>query len=245
MPFTTAATDVEAELTSLSVASDPDERPAPVRVRVPLVQTSAASVPKPVRVREPEAQTFAGMEVMDEATEAMDVPRDEEAVPTTELVLVFTTAARDEVAAARPVFVFVFIAACVLLIADPIEEVAVAISDCTASEPELRPAPVRVRVEYAQTSAAVSEPPPVMLDMVPSIFSASCLPIEPAVFMVLVAAFQIFVGMEVIEVATDASEDPSELEAAVTTVLVFAFIAAVMELEATPIALFVFAFTAL
>ena len=43
--FTSVVTDVEAFCTSVRVASDPLERPAPVSVRVPLVHTSEARVP--------------------------------------------------------------------------------------------------------------------------------------------------------------------------------------------------------
>ena len=48
----TAASDEVAVVTSERVASDPDERPAPVRVRVPTVHTSDASDPSDERVRE-------------------------------------------------------------------------------------------------------------------------------------------------------------------------------------------------
>jgi len=45
-------TEVEADSTSESVASDPDVSPEPVKVRVAAAQTSAATVPKDVRSRE-------------------------------------------------------------------------------------------------------------------------------------------------------------------------------------------------
>ena len=51
LPFTSAVTDDEALLMSACVAREPDERFAPVRVRVPLLQTSAARVPKFERLR--------------------------------------------------------------------------------------------------------------------------------------------------------------------------------------------------
>lgn len=60
LPFTTAATEDVAVARSVTITSDPDVRPAPVSVRVPLVHTSAASVPNPVRSRDEYAHTFAG-----------------------------------------------------------------------------------------------------------------------------------------------------------------------------------------
>jgi len=48
---TALAIDEDAVVTSDWVASDPLESPAPVSVRVPLVHTSAASVPNVVRER--------------------------------------------------------------------------------------------------------------------------------------------------------------------------------------------------
>jgi hypothetical protein len=72
---------------------------------VPFVQTSAANVPKVVRLRVPEAHTFVGIEVIDEATEAIaplrleiPVPSELEAVSTAPLVFAFMTAASDELA---------------------------------------------------------------------------------------------------------------------------------------------------
>ena len=49
MPFTTAATDVEADVTSDCVAREPELSEAPVSVRVTFVQTSAARVPNEVK----------------------------------------------------------------------------------------------------------------------------------------------------------------------------------------------------
>lgn len=80
--FTTAATELEAFCTSDKVARDPDDKPAPVRVLVPFVHTSAASVPKPVRVRVPAAQTLAGIEVIEDAIDESERPREVEAVST-------------------------------------------------------------------------------------------------------------------------------------------------------------------
>ena len=109
--FTTAAIELEAVCTSSSVARLPEVSPAPVSVRVPEVQTSAASVPKPVSVREPAAQTFAGIEVMDEAMVESVEPSEVEAVSTVAFVLVFITAARDEEAVCTTVFVLLFMTA--------------------------------------------------------------------------------------------------------------------------------------
>ena len=53
-----APRDEVAVVTSDKVASEPEVRPAPVRVRVPLVQTSATKVPNDERVR-PEADQIA------------------------------------------------------------------------------------------------------------------------------------------------------------------------------------------
>ncbi len=74
------ASDDEAELTSDTVASDPEVRPAPVRVRVPFVQTSVTRVPKDDRVRPEADQIAAGKAAKSE----------EEALPTTVSVLAFT-----------------------------------------------------------------------------------------------------------------------------------------------------------
>ncbi len=68
--FVTAApSELEAVWTSDNVASDPEVRPAPVRVRVPLVHTSAARVPNPVKVRVPAAHTLVGIDAMDDAND--------------------------------------------------------------------------------------------------------------------------------------------------------------------------------
>jgi len=72
------------------------------------------------------------------------------------------------------------------VIAAAIEEEAVVTSDCNANEPEVRPAPVRVRVPNDQTSAAVRVPPP--LEPVPA--NVSWRPVVPGVVKVDVATFQ-------------------------------------------------------
>ena len=75
-----APSDDVAVVTSDKVASDPEVRPAPVRVRVPFVQTSATKVPKDDRVR-PEADQIAVGRV---------AKSDDEAVKMALLVLVLT-----------------------------------------------------------------------------------------------------------------------------------------------------------
>jgi hypothetical protein len=60
-PFTTAATDEDAVCTSDNVASDPALKPAPVRVRVPAAQMSAAILVPDVSVRVAAAHTATGM----------------------------------------------------------------------------------------------------------------------------------------------------------------------------------------
>ncbi len=50
--FTSATTDDDAFVTSDCVASEPEVSPAPVRVRVATLHTSAASVPKDESVRD-------------------------------------------------------------------------------------------------------------------------------------------------------------------------------------------------
>jgi hypothetical protein len=141
--FTSATTEVEAVCTSLSVARDPAVRPAPVRVRVAEVQTSAARVPKVVREREPEAHTFAGMEVI-------MLPILVEAV----LVFALTKATTEVEALETVVFVLVLIAVWELVMAAPREVVAVVTSLSVASDPLERPAPVSVLVADAHTSEA-------------------------------------------------------------------------------------------
>ncbi len=82
LAFTSATTDEEAFCTSDKVASDPDVKPAPVSVLVPLVHTSAARVPKPVSVLEPAAHTFAGIEVIEAAIDESERPKEVDAVST-------------------------------------------------------------------------------------------------------------------------------------------------------------------
>jgi hypothetical protein len=135
-PLTTAATEVEALCTSVRVASDPLERPAPVSVRVTL------------------DQTLPGIAIIEVASVLSEAPSDEDAVVTIEFVFPFTTAASDEVAVASAVSVCPFTLFVPLVIAAPSELDAAVTSDCTARDPDESPAPVSVRVPFTQTSAA-------------------------------------------------------------------------------------------
>ena len=162
-------------------------RPAPVSVRVPFVQTSAASVPNPVSVLVPAAQTLVGMFVIEEAIDVSETPSEVEAV----LVLAFTSATTDEL--------------------------ALVTSDKVAKEPEVSPAPVRVRAPDDHTSVA-SVPNPVR---------------------VRVPAAQTLVGTNDTADETEAIAVPIEVEA----MLVFAFTSATTDDEAFVTSRSVFAFT--
>ena len=142
-------------------------------VLVPFVHTSAASVPKPVRVREPAAHTLAGIEVIDEAIDESVEPSEVEAVSTVASVFAFMTAASDEDAIPTRVSVFALIAVWLLVMAEPRDEVAVCTSNKVARVPDVRLALVRERVPYAQTSAAVSPPPPETAEIARSMLFAS------------------------------------------------------------------------
>ena len=96
------------------------------------------------------------------------------------MVLVLMFVARD-VEAARTV---ALVEAVPAEIAAAKEVEAVVTSDCTASDPAERPAPVKVRVPYVQTSDAVRVEPTVLPP------KTSCLPAVPAVMKVEVATFQ-------------------------------------------------------
>lgn len=145
-PFTTVATEEVALCTSDNVASDPLESPAPVSVLVPFVHTSAASVPKVVSERVPDAHTAAGIPVTEVASTDRVEPSDVEAVSTCRLVFAFITVASDVEAVPTMELVFAFTAVWLALIAELSDELAVCTSESVAREPEVRPAPVRVRV---------------------------------------------------------------------------------------------------
>jgi hypothetical protein len=243
-PLTTAATEVEALWTSVRVASDPELRPAPVSVRVPAAQMSAAIEVPEVSVRVADAQTAAGIAVIEVASEVSELPSELEALFTIVFVFVFTTAASDEVAVASAVSVWPFTLLVSFVIAAPSELDAVVTSDWSASEPELKPAPVSVRVAYVHTCAAVRPPPAVaMLEMVASTLMASCLPIEPGTVSVLDATFQIDAGSEVIEELIVASVAPREVEAVFTMVFVFELMTAASDEVAVATAVSVWPFT--
>jgi hypothetical protein len=103
--LTTAAIEELAVVTSESVARDPEVRPAPVRVRVVAVQTSAAREPKVESVLDENAQIDAGS----------DAASDEEADATTALVFAFTA----EVIPAVCALVFALITAASEVVAIP------------------------------------------------------------------------------------------------------------------------------
>jgi hypothetical protein len=111
---TATPSDDEAFCTSPSVASDPTDSPAPVSVRVPDVQISAASVPKVVSERPEYDQMSDGMLASVVASELIDEPSVLTAVLTALFVFPFTVVT----AVATCVFVFPFTTAA-------IEEVAV------------------------------------------------------------------------------------------------------------------------
>ncbi len=104
--FTTAATELEALVTSDCVASEPEERLAPVSVLVPELHTSEARVPKLESVLVPAAQTLVGIDVMDDAIEARDEPIEDDAV----LVLALTSATTEDDAFPTIVLVLLFTA---------------------------------------------------------------------------------------------------------------------------------------
>ena len=153
-PLTTEAIDVEAVVTSDCVASEPLESVAPVSVLVAYVHTSEAVSAPPPEILEIAASMLVASTFPIEPTVVMvlvatfqilagsaviDAPRDVEAVRICALVLAFTTAAMDEEAV--PIVVLT-------------DVVARLISTFVAREPDVRPAPVRVRVAEIQTSEA-------------------------------------------------------------------------------------------
>ncbi len=217
-----APRDDDAVCTSDNVASEPLVNPAPVRVLVPFVHTSAASVPKPVRVRVPAAHTLAGIDAIDEVIDENCAPNDDDAARTTAFVLVLILDASEVEAASTSASVLALIAVSLLLMAAPSDELAVWTSESVASDPEESPAPVRVRVPLVHTSAA-SVPNPVK---------------------VRVPAAQTAVGIEVMEVVIDESERPSDDDAVRTERLVFAFITAASDDDAIPTLLSVLALIA-
>lgn len=163
------------------------------------------------------AQTFAGTDANPLAIpEASEV----DAVSTVAFVFAFTTDASDEEAV--PIVVFTLV-------------VALLISTLVASPPELSAALVSERVPYAHMSAGVSEPPPIVERTV-SILVASTFPMEPTVVMVVVATFQTAAGSALMD-------EPSEVEAVSTALLVFAFMTVAKDEVATATLLSVLAFT--
>jgi hypothetical protein len=169
--------EVEALVTSDCTAREPLESDAPVRVRVPLAQTSAARVPKVVRDLVAEDQTARGIaEASDDEAAKIDAlvfvlivvmllailaAREVEARSTVALVLALTAPvllvilAASEVEAFKTVkLVFAFTSAVPAMILAASEVEALVTSDCTARDPDVSPAPVSVLVPLVQTSAA-------------------------------------------------------------------------------------------
>ena len=139
-------------------------------VLVPFVHTSAASVPKPVRVRLPEAQisdTSVPKVVSERVVEfqtltGMEVASEEDAASTVASVLLLTALVMPDVA----LLVFAFTSATT-------ELEAVCTSSKVARLPEVSAEDVSERVPYAQTSAAVSPPPPETAEIARSMLFAS------------------------------------------------------------------------
>jgi hypothetical protein len=104
-----------------------------------LVQTSAASVPKVVR----------DLEALDQTARGMVAPSEVEAVKTVASVLLLIV----DIAEAIWLLVFVLIADVLDAIFAVRDVDAFVTSDKVAKEPEVRDAPVNVRVPLAQTSA--------------------------------------------------------------------------------------------
>jgi hypothetical protein len=90
--LTAAPSDDDAVVTSDWSASEPDESPAPVSVRVPFTHTSAARVPKVVSERLPDAQTAAGIAVTEDAIDVSDAPSELEAMSVCAFTFVVTPA---------------------------------------------------------------------------------------------------------------------------------------------------------
>jgi len=197
---------------------DCEESVSEVRVRVVAAQISDAIDAPEVRVRVVCAHTLAGIEVIVLASEV-------EAERMLAEVFVFTLATTDEEA---------------VEIALIIEDVARFISLLVESDPLFKEAPVSVRVAYVHTSAAVSDAPPLTLEIAASIFVARTLPIDPIVVMVLVATFQILAGSPAIDAPSDVEAVDmaalvfalTELTTPAACVLVLAFTTAAIEVEA-------------
>jgi hypothetical protein len=108
------------------------------------------TVPAPVSVDVATFQTAAGSAVIEEAIEVRENPSEDDAASTVAFVFAFTFAEPAVMAAAIEVEAVVTVAFTL--------DVALLISLLVASEPVVRPAPVRVRVADAQTSAAMAVP---------------------------------------------------------------------------------------
>jgi hypothetical protein len=115
------------------------------------------------------------------------------------------------------------------------------ISTLVASDPEVRRALVSERVPYAQTSAAVSPPPPPeTAEIARSMLFASTYPMVPGVVIVVVATFHTDAGREESDELIEVRDAPRDVEAVSTDVLVFAFTTAASEDVAIPTRVSVF-----
>jgi hypothetical protein len=132
--------ELDALCMSDNVAREPEDKPAPVNVRVPLFHTSATSVPNVVILRDPYAHIVAGREVIIDPIELDAV-----------FVFAFTNVTIELEAFATVLFVFALTADVMPLVFETIEVLrdvdAVCISDNVASDPVVSPLPVSVRAE--------------------------------------------------------------------------------------------------
>lgn len=178
-PFTTAAIEDDAVVTSDWSARLPDESVAAVRVRVPYAQTFAAVSPPldtldtatsrlstisfpMVPGLDKEAvvmfQTAAGIPVIVAPSTPNCAASDEEAASTVAFVFVLIFDASEVEAARIALLVLPFMAVSLFDIAAPSELDAVVTSDWRASVPEVRVPAVSVRVAALQISAAIAVP---------------------------------------------------------------------------------------
>ena len=154
----------------------------------------------------------------------------------TEVEALEIASARADEALLTAVFVFAFTAVFPVEIASASDDDAFVTSDCTANDPELSPAPVRVREPKVQTCDAVS----------PVAFVASCRPIDPGVVNVDVATFHTSAA-SVPNVVSEREADDQTLSGIVAArdvdaVNTVAFVLLLMVVTAEVIWLFVLAF---
>lgn len=170
--------------------------------------------PGTVSVLDATFQIDAGSAVIEEAIDAIEEPSDVDAASTAVFVLPFTTAAIELDAMSVCAFTFAVTPAVAVFVfaltTAAIELDAALTSDWSASEPELKPAPVSVRVPFVHTSAAS----------------------VPNVVRLRVPFAQTLPGIAVIDDASVVRVEPSDVEAVNTALLVFPFITAASEVVA-------------